>query len=186
MNTNTDNDKSTNVEGEEDDIIDGETVDEKVERLEKSNVQLFARAKKSEGFEQDADGKWIKKQAPAPVEAKPEVKPTPKSSTELSSEDVFVLVKAGIDEQDIEDVSEVAKLKKISIAEALKLPLTKQILADKAEQRKVAEGTNTGANKRGSSKLSDDQLLQNADKGVLPESAEDMNRLAGLQIRKNR
>lgn len=186
MNTNIENDNSLNIEGEEDVVIEGETLEAKAERLEKANKQLFYRAKKAEGFEQDTDGKWIKKPAPVVEEKKPEVKPTPKSSSELSSEDVFVLVKSNIHEDDVEDVSEVAKLKKITIAEALKLPLTKQILADKAEQRKVAEGTNTGANKRGSSKLSDDQLLQNADKGILPESTDDMNRLSSLQIRRNR
>ena len=155
------------------------------EKITETNKQLFARTKKAEGFE-FKDGKWVK--APVVVEEKKKEATTQKSSQDgLTSADVFVLVKANIPEEDIEDVAEYATLKNITIKEALASSVVKTILADKAEQRKIAEGTATGdAKKRGSGKLSDEALLSNANKGVMPESDEDMRRLSVLQLNKNR
>lgn len=161
------------------------------EWYEDSNKQLFARTKKAEGFELK-DGKWVKSaEAPAPAdkpEDKPEDKPIDKSATEgLSSNDVIAVINAKIPQEDIADVADYAKFKKISVAEALNDSVVKLMLADKAEQRKIAEGTATGdGKKRGSSKLSDEALLANASKGILPESDEDMSRLSRLQLNRNR
>lgn len=185
-------------EGDTKDVIDQKIATHKEqltardEWYEDSNKQLFARTKKAEGFE-FKDGKWVKAQAPAndkPEDKKPEDKPTieDKSATEgLSSSDVIAVINAKIPQEDIPDVAEYAKFKKISVAEALNDNVVKLMLADKAEQRKIAEGTATGdGKKRGSSKLSDEALLANASKGILPESDEDMSRLSRLQLNRNR
>ncbi len=84
----------------------------------------------------------------------------------------------GIHEDDFSEVKDMADFKKISIAEALKLPATKAILAEKAEFRKTAEVSNTGNARRGASKVSDDVLLKNLQDGKVPEAgSEEAERL---------
>lgn len=114
--------------------------------------------------------------------AKPVNKST-QSSSELSGKDVIALTSAGVTESDdIDEVMEIAKLKKISIAETLKLGITKTILAEKKEQRETANATATGGQRRGSSRVSEQTLIEKASRGELPESAEDMRRLAEAQM----
>lgn len=76
----------------------------------------------------------------------------------------------GIHEDDFSDVKDMASFKKISIAEALKLPATKAILAEKAEFRKTAEVSNTGNARRGATQVSGDALLADLAKGKVPEA----------------
>jgi len=75
-----------------------------------------------------------------------------------------------IPEEDFEEVLDMAKFKKISIAEALKLSSVKAILAEKAEFRTTAEMSNTGNARRGASKVSDDVLLKKLSDGEIPEA----------------
>lgn len=74
----------------------------------------------------------------------------------------------GIHEDDIEEVLDMAKFKKLSIAETLKLGATKAIIAEKEEFRKTAEASNTGNARRNNIKVSDDVLLSNLSKGEVP------------------
>lgn len=76
----------------------------------------------------------------------------------------------GIHEDDFSEVKDMADFKKISIAEALKLPATKAILAEKAEFRKTAEVSNTGNARRGATQVSGDALLADLAKGKVPEA----------------
>lgn len=182
----------TKIEGNDSENIDtveeaqapeNETLEQKAERLENSNKQLFARAKKAEGFEL-VDGKWIKK-------SKPETKLEPKNdatvdTSKLSQTDVIAIIKNNVPEEDIEEIADYAKLKKITFAEALKTTVVKTLLSDKAEQRRVAEGTSTGAGKRGNAKLSDEALLADAEAGKFPEKDEDIQRLVRLQRAKKK
>lgn len=82
-----------------------------------------------------------------------------------------------IPEEDFEEVLDMAKFKKLSIAETLKLSATKAILAENAEFRRTSEMSNTGNARRTVSKASDDTLLANLSKGEIPESKEDAERL---------
>ena len=75
----------------------------------------------------------------------------------------------GIHEDDIEEILDLAKFKKLSLAETLKLGATKAILAEKAEFRKTAEVSNTGNARRSVSKVSDETLLANLSKGEIPK-----------------
>ncbi len=144
-------------------------------KFNEDNKQLYARTKKAEGFE-FKDGKWIK-----PEDIKENEKKAPQTDSGLTSKDIFVLIKAGVPEEDIDEVVEYAKLKNISIAEALQNNIVKTILAQNQEIRNVANGTHTGSGKQGAGKVSDQALLDNASKGILPESDEDMKRLTILQ-----
>lgn len=163
---------------------DAETIKTKVSdykaKVDERNAQLFVRTKKAEGFEQK-DGKWVKVEKPT-TEPKVET-PAPASNDKLSSLDVIAIMNGKVPEEDITDVVEFAAFKKISVAEALKTPMMKTMLAEKAEFRKTAEGSQTGSQRRGSGKVSDETLLENAGKGQMPESPEDMGRLAALRFK---
>ena len=148
-------------------------------KVAEANSQLFARTKKAEGFELK-DGKWVKPNATETNNSQT----TESKKDDLSTDDVFTLVQANVPREDIGEVKEYAKLKGISIAEALKSDVVKTILADKAEKRKVADGTNTTGSVNGSSRLSDEALISEANKGNLPDSADDMQRLIVLRKKK--
>lgn len=93
---------------------------------------------------------------------------------DLSAKDAMVLMNAKVtEEEDINEVVEYAKFKKISIADALKASVVKTSLAEKAEFRKTAEATNTSAGRRGSSKPSGEALLDKASDGQVPEESDD-------------
>ncbi len=169
-------------DGDDVEVIKQKTTDWKkavTERNDKVNKQLFARTKKAEGFVPDGKGGWVKAEA-KPKEDNAGATQTPKDN--LTTNDVFTLVKAGIEEVDIPDIVEYATLKKISIAEALKSPIVKNILAEKTELRKTAEGAHTGNGSRGSGRLSDEALLKNASEGNMPESEDDITRLAAIRM----
>lgn len=100
---------------------------------------------------------------------------------DLSTDDVFTLVKAGVAQEDVAEVRKYAKMEGISIAEALQSTVVKTILKQKTEERNVAEATNTGTARRSTGKVSDEALLANASKGEMPESDEDMQRLIKLR-----
>ena len=112
---------------------------------------------------------WRKKaQTPQPVK-EAEEKP------ELSTKDVLFLAKADIHEDDYDEVLERAAYKKISVSEAYKQ--LKPFLEVKAEQRKSAETANVSNVRRGTTKVSDDVLLENARAGKLPDSDDEIERV---------
>lgn len=120
-----------------------------------------------------------KKKATTPKEEKKVAKAEEKkdTNTNLSMRDYLALAKADISADDIEEVQEYASLKKVSISEAMNAPVIKAILREKAEQRKASEATNTGTAKRSVSRVTDEQLVERAKKGEMPESEDDMIRL---------
>jgi len=157
--------------------------DEILSATEEQNKQLFNRAKKAEGFE-EVDGKWVKKPE---AKKEPEAEPAEQPKQErLSDADLIVLAKADIHQDDIPEVLEYAKFKKIPVAEALKSSVMKASLAEKEEQRKVADATSVKTSRRGSSKTSDEQKLADLEAGKLPEDPVELARLASLQRRQKR
>jgi hypothetical protein len=91
----------------------------------------------------------------------------------LSSLDILALSRSNVHDDDIEDVVEYAKFKKISVADALKSNTIKAVIAEKSEFRKTAEVTSTGAAKKTVSKVSDQALNENLAKGVVPDKGSD-------------
>jgi len=164
------------------DDADDDAKAEYVTKLEKQNKQLFERTKKAEGFEKDKDGKWIKKTIVVDDKKKePESKKDTSGEQAISPTDMFILMKSGVEAEDIADIADYASFRKISIGEALQSEVMKTILAEKAEKRKVAEGTHTGDAPRSSGKISDEKLMSDAKKGIMPEKDEDMDRLIELR-----
>jgi hypothetical protein len=88
----------------------------------------------------------------------------------------------GVHDQDVDEVTDFAKYKGISISEAVKHPIMATILREKEEQRKTALVTNTGPAKRGSSMQTDEQLVANMLQGRLPESDDEIRRLAEARM----
>lgn len=115
------------------------------------------------------------------AEKKAKVKPEPRleqTTQNLSSKDILALSKSDIHEEDIDEVIEYAKFKKISVTEALGSDVVKTILSNKSEFRKTAEMTNTGSAKKGAVKISDEALISNFKKGEIPEKgSEEAERL---------
>jgi hypothetical protein len=149
----------------EDEIESSEDVDD-VETLKKRISTLQAQKEH-----------WRKKANKDPKEVKPvtlvkkeEAIPT------LSLKEQLAIVKADVNPEDIDEVIDFASYKKISVIDALKHPVVKNLLQEKDEFRKSAKASHT-SNKRPSGKVTDETILQNASKGVLPESDEDMERL---------
>jgi hypothetical protein len=102
----------------------------------------------------------------------------------ISTQDLYALMENKVAQEDIQEVQEYAQLKGISISEALKSSVVKTILSEKAEMRNVASASNVGSVKRGSSKLSDEALIQNVKKGIVPESDEDIMRYVQARQKK--
>jgi hypothetical protein len=133
---------------------------------------------RKEGYEyDDAKKQWTKK---APATDK---KPSDLSQdTQISQTDMYALVRANVPEEDVSEVVDYAKLKGITIAQALKTPVIKTILSEKAEERTTADATHVAGSARGSAKVSTEKLLADAKKGIMPDSDADMQRLVEAQM----
>lgn len=100
------------------------------------------------------------------------------NNTELSSRDLLSLMSNSITEQeDIDYLTKTAKGFGMSVADAIKDPVIKGKLDERVETRTTAAATDTSGGRRGSTKVSDESLLANAEKGMMPESDADMQRL---------
>lgn len=107
----------------------------------------------------------------------PEQKQVIRKENDLSTMDIIALSKANLEQEDVAEVLEYAKFKGISVQEALKSSVVKATIQEKNEMRNTALATNTGGSRRSTGKVSDETLLSNAKKGIMPESDEDMARL---------
>lgn len=119
----------------------------KAEELEKTNRQLFERAKKAEA-------------------KKPEVQ-----EGSLTPKDYLALTRAGVTDEDFDEVVRVAKILGKPIAEALSDKTLKSILSERADERKTANATHTKGGARGTAKVSDEDVLSKAERG---EAVDDM------------
>jgi DNA repair ATPase RecN len=151
------------TEGEEEDVED---IKARLAKAEELANNYKVRAEKAEG-----KTKEIK---------------TPKSDSKLSNFDMLALAKANIEtKEDLDEVTSWAEYKKVSVAEALQSSVLKTILAEKTELRNSAAAVNMGTSRRANSAgISDDRLYNDAQKGILPESSEDIARLARLRLKR--
>lgn len=107
-----------------------------------------------------------------------EPKPVAKETSDsISSTDMFAILKADVHEDDVEKVTKFAKMEGISVKEALKNPELKAILNIRQEQRTTAAATNVSNARRGAQAPTGETLVENANKGKLPESDADIERL---------
>lgn len=155
--------KTSNEEGSEEDSTDWEAKALKAEELA-NNYKI--RAEKAEKL-----AKSKSEAASKPVE----------TGGEMSSKDLYALMNAKVALEDVDEVREYASLKKISIAEALNSNVVKSILSDKSEQRRISSASNVSGSKRTANKSSDESLLDNFKKGIVPDNDEDFARLVKIR-----
>jgi hypothetical protein len=155
-----------------DEVEDSERIDKLVAK-EIENRKTISTAIKQKIKHREAEDELRKKV----VEVKPE---PPKKELEFSPKDYLALSQAGVPAEDLDEVTDFAKFKGITLAEALKTPYIVGHLKEKAEERKAAEATNTGGGKRGAFKQTDESLLQKLDEGELP--IEDIERAVKARI----
>lgn len=169
-NVNSQNDTEGTVNSNEEGSANDSTEETSLEaEVKKATATLYARMKNAEEV-----AKKLKEELSSKLTSKSEAKVYQGG---LTTKDIFVLVDAKVPQDDIDEVVEYANFKKISVAEALKTPTIKSMLGEKAEQRNTALASNTKSSARGSGRITDEQLLENARKGKMPESEEDLARL---------
>lgn len=95
----------------------------------------------------------------------------------LTVKDGFALAKANVNDEDIEDILEYANFKKISVAEALKTNVVKNMLAEKEEFRQSQNASTTTNVKRAAPKVTDEVVLEKARQGKLGDSEEEIKAL---------
>lgn len=169
----------------EEESVDLDTTDEQVDSEEstESVEEMRERLAKAEELADNYKVRAEKAEKKA-KEAKVETKVEPKSDG-LSSKDTIAIINAKVHEDDIDEVMEYARFKKISISEALQSSVIKASLAERQEHRSTAQATNTGKARSGSSKLSGEAVLDKARKtGELPESEEAINALVEARYKK--
>lgn len=99
-----------------------------------------------------------------------EKKPETPTSPDLTFKDQLAITNAKIHEDDIDEVIDYAKFKKISVSDALKSPVIKASLDEKAEVRKSAQATSTTTARRSISTPSNSEVLEKTlKKGEIPE-----------------
>jgi len=162
LNTSSDVDTETTDEGDVDDV---EELRARLEKAERDYNNQKIRAEKAE----------------AEAKARRNEKSEAPKQGNLSAFDLVAIAKADIDEDTLNEVQDYAKWKKISVSEALKSSAIKAIIEEKAENKRIAEATNTGTARRGSQKASDESLLANARAGKMPETDADIQRLLELR-----
>lgn len=100
-----------------------------------------------------------------------------KTEDGLSQNDLYALIKNDVHEDDIDEVVEYSKLKKISVKEALQSGVVKAILKEKEETRQTAQVANTGTSRKSNTSKDVDTLVTKARKGELPQSPEEMKKV---------
>ena len=173
-NSNTAEEVVLETTGEDAEVIETETEEESVEDLKARLAKADELAKNYKIRAEKAEKK-TKENKEAPTEKK-----------DLSSKDIIALMNNKVAEEDIDEVVDYAKFKGISVQEALKTGTIKATLRERGEQRDVANATNTGTVRRGSSKVADDVLISNASKGKMPESDEEIERLMKAKLFANK
>lgn len=144
-----------------DESVDGEKIDKLVAKQMESKKMLSKTIAQKIKHRKEAEELRTKITPPATA--------TPTGNSDLSSKDIIAITKANIHEDDLDEVVDYAKYKKISISEALKAGVIKTMLKDKEEQRKTAQATATTSPRRSSVKTSDEEIVNKMDQGELPE-----------------
>lgn len=139
-------------EEEEQDEPDDEEEEIDVEALKKENETL---KKQKDHWRSKAKGSKAVKE---------------EQQTDISSKDMYVLMKAEVHEDDIDDVVEYAKFKKLTIAEAMKTSTVRNILKDADELRATSKATNAKSKRPGNKGPSPETLKAELSKGKVPKA----------------
>lgn len=154
---------------DESQVLETETVEQKVARLEQEkgeleskNKQLFERVKKTE-----------EKVVEAPL-------------GNLQPKDAVLLAKSNVEAEDIDEIIAFADYRKISVGDALKNDTMQAILKDRVEKRKTAEATQINPPGRSQPRETAETVVELASRGQLPETDEGVERLAAARVEAKR
>lgn len=165
-------DELEEVVSQEDETTNGEdelsTLKSRLTELENENTKFKRIAQQKERKLQQA-----KESSPT----------TQTSNSALSPRDLIALSRSGYDDEVLEEALEYARFKKIEIKDALNSSFIKAIANEKEEYKRTADATSTKSS-RASSKGRDESILSNADRGVMPDSDAEIERLALLRMKK--
>ena len=156
ISTLSDEEKTAKISEKKQELLSQEitSLREKAERAEKA--EELAKNYKSRAEKAEADKKDGKK-AGEP------------NTPNLSLKDSYALLNSRVHEDDVEEVVKAAKLLDKPVHEALKEPLVQSLLKTRQEYRDSAKAANTKPARPGTKKVSDEELLRDASKGIVPE-----------------
>jgi hypothetical protein len=101
----------------------------------------------------------------------------------LSPKDFLALNEAKVTSEDFDEVIRVSKILGKPISEALKDQTLKTILETRADERRTAAATQVRGGARGAAKVTGEDFLQKAEEKLqLPDSDEDMVKLAEARL----
>lgn len=154
-----DEEKVTRTEEKRQEIIKAEfaALNEKSAKAQELAENYKVRAEKAE-------------RAPKHKDPEPAQKVLSQESKDLSSVDVFALVKANVHEDDIAEVQRMANVLGIPVAQALKDDAVSAILKSRAEKRKTADAMNAGAKRPAQKSVTGKELLAAAENGDIPDA----------------
>lgn len=148
--------------------------EKKVEKPTETPEQKHARLKRQLDRHEKKHGFVPKKEPEQKADA----------SKDLSPTDTIALINAKVHEDDIDDVLEYARFKKVSIRDALKSDVLKATLSLKEEKRTTAEATNAGKGRSTPSKPSGTSLLDKAQKtGEIPADPKELEAMLEEQYK---
>jgi hypothetical protein len=160
--------------------VDLDTTEEQVDSTETTDVDWQSKAEKAEELANNYKIRAEKAEKKAKETVKVETK-----TEGLSSRDTIALINAKVHEDDVDEVLDYARFKKIPISEALKSSVVKASIAEREELRNTANATNTGRTRSGSSKVSGDSLLEKARKtGEMPDTEDGIKALIDARSKK--
>jgi len=116
------------------------------------------------------------------------VKKSEKATTveNTSVRDILALKDADVSADDLDEVQKYAKYEGITIAEALQSKTLKTILAERREERRTAQATETKS-PRGIAKVTGEDVLRKAETtGDVPESDEAMRSMLQARLERKR
>lgn len=161
---------------------DDERIDKILEIKKDRYAATQAKKKAREEAEQLKQRKeHYKKLATQTGDKKQEPKGT---DAELSIKDSARLQQAGIPVDDWDEVVSYAKFKGVAITDALNSSVVKATLKERQEERQSANAANSGATRRGTSKISGEKLIEEAEKGKFPETDEEIRAMAEARYKK--
>lgn len=171
-------------------VVEPETTEEATLETPEVNAELEAEREARAKAEELAQNYKIRaekaeKKAKETETTTPKVENVTESKDGLSSRDTIAIINAKVHEDDIDEVVEYAKFKKISIQEALKSNIVKASLAEKAEHRETAETTSTGRVRSGNASRTGESMLSKArEKGEMPDSGADLDKMLDARFAK--
>lgn len=154
----------------------GEVSPQETEVVSESPEQEVDRLAKAEELARNYKIRAEKAEKELKAKLQPSQAPTQEVG-DMSKRDLYALMNAKVHEEDVDEVSRWAKFNNVTVTEALKDNVMKTLLRDREEKRKMAQVANTNGGRPTSSKLSDETLIEKAQKGQLPESDADIQRL---------